>query len=541
MSTERAPREDPQRAPWWRGAVIYHIYPRSFADANGDGIGDLAGITAHLDYVASLGVEAIWLSPFFTSPMKDFGYDISNYCDVDPIFGTLADFDRLLARAHELGLRVVIDQVLSHTSDQHPWFRESRASRDNPRSDWYVWSDARADGTPPNNWQSLFGGSAWTWDARRRQYFMHNFLREQPDLNVHNPEVQRALFEVMRFWLDRGVDGFRLDAINHAMHDRQLRDNPPALRGERPPRRSVEFQQSLHNRSQPEMIPFLERIRALAEEYGGRFTVAEIGGEGAEADLPAYTQGMQRLHTAYGFNFLYADRLSPALVRRAMSEWPQTPGSGWPSWAFSNHDAPRAVSRWAAPEERAAYARFAMLLLLTLRGNVFLYQGEELGLPQAQIGFEDLRDPEAIANWPLTLGRDGARTPMPWVGAAPQAGFTTGKPWLPLGGGHAELAVDRQQRDTHSTLNLTRHLLAFRRRHAALRAGTLHFLDLPEPLLAFERRAGGERLLCLFNFGAAAQPVPAELARSWRVLERLGDAGLELLPRCTGLIAAPVA
>ena len=541
MSTERAPREDPQRAPWWRGAVIYHIYPRSFADANGDGIGDLPGITAHLDYVASLGVEAIWLSPFFTSPMKDFGYDISNYCDVDPIFGTLADFDRLLARAHELGLRVVIDQVLSHTSDQHPWFRESRASRDNPRSDWYVWSDARADGTPPNNWQSLFGGSAWTWDARRRQYFMHNFLREQPDLNVHNPEVQRALFEVMRFWLDRGVDGFRLDAINHAMHDRQLRDNPPAPRGARPPGRSVDFQQSLHNRSQPEMIPFLERIRALVEEYGGRFTVAEIGGEGAEADLPAYTQGTQRLHTAYGFNFLYADRLSPALVRRAMGDWPQTPGTGWPSWAFSNHDAPRAVSRWAAPEERAAYARFAMLLLLTLRGNVFLYQGEELGLPQAQVGFEDLRDPEAIANWPLTLGRDGARTPMPWVAAAPQAGFTTGKPWLPLGGGHAELAVDRQQRDTHSTLNLTRHLLEFRRRHAALREGTLHFLDLPEPLLAFERRAGGERLLCLFNFGAAAQAVPAELARSWRVLERLGDASLELLPRWTGLIAAPVA
>jgi len=541
LSTERALREDPQRAPWWRGAVIYHIYPRSFADANGDGIGDLPGITAHLDYVASLGVEAIWLSPFFTSPMKDFGYDISNYCDVDPIFGTLADFDRLLARAHELGLRVVIDQVLSHTSDQHPWFRESRASRDNPRSDWYVWSDARADGTPPNNWQSLFGGSAWTWDARRRQYFMHNFLREQPDLNVHNPEVQRALFEVMRFWLDRGVDGFRLDAINHAMHDRQLRDNPPAPRGARPPGRSVDFQQSLHNRSQPEMIPFLERIRALVEEYGGRFTVAEIGGEGAEADLPAYTQGTQRLHTAYGFNFLYADRLSPALVRRAMGDWPQTPGTGWPSWAFSNHDAPRAVSRWAAPEERAAYARFAMLLLLTLRGNVFLYQGEELGLPQAQVGFEDLRDPEAIANWPLTLGRDGARTPMPWVAAAPQAGFTTGKPWLPLGGGHAELAVDRQQRDTHSTLNLTRHLLEFRRRHAALREGTLHFLDLPEPLLAFERRAGGERLLCLFNFGAAAQAVPAELARSWRVLERLGDASLELLPRWTGLIAAPVA
>lgn len=241
MSTAPASLGDPAAAPWWRGAVIYHIYPRSFADSNGDGVGDLPGITAHLEYVAALGVDAIWLSPFFPSPMKDFGYDISDYCDVDPIFGTLADFDRLLARAHQLGLRVVIDQVLSHTSDQHPWFRESRMSRDNSRSDWYVWADARSDGTPPNNWQSLFGGSAWTWDARRRQYFMHNFLREQPDLNVHNPQVQGALFKCMRFWLDRGVDGFRLDAINHAMHDRQLRDNPPALPGPRPPRRSVDF------------------------------------------------------------------------------------------------------------------------------------------------------------------------------------------------------------------------------------------------------------------------------------------------------------
>jgi alpha-glucosidase len=540
LSTGHARLADPAVAPWWHGAVIYHIYPRSFADSNGDGIGDLPGIATHLQYIASLGVDAIWLSPFFPSPMKDFGYDISDYCDVDPIFGTLADFDRLLARAHELGLRVVIDQVLSHTSDRHPWFRQSRMSRDNPRSDWYVWADARADGTPPNNWQSQFGGSAWTWDAHRRQYFMHNFLREQPDLNVHNPAVQEALFQCMRFWLDRGVDGFRLDAINHAMHDRQLRDNPPVPPGARPPRRSSDFQQALHNRSQPEMLPFLERIRALAEEYGGRFTVAEIGGEGSESDMPAYTQGTRRLHTAYGFNFLYANRLSPALVRRAMEAWPDTPGTGWPSWAFSNHDAPRAVSRWAAPEERAACARFALLLLLTLRGNVFLYQGEELGLPQAQIAFEDLRDPEAVANWPLTLGRDGARTPMPWIAAAPQAGFTTGRPWLPLGSGHANLAVDVQQVDEHSTLNLTRHLLGLRRRHDALRTGTLRFLDTPEPLLAFERGTGSERLLCLFNFGEAAQPAPAVWARSWRVLEQVGDATLEGLPPWSGLIAAPV-
>lgn len=533
-----APAGDPAAAPWWRGAVIYQIYPRSFADSNADGIGDLPGITAHLDYVASLGVDAVWLSPFYRSPMKDFGYDISDYCDVDPIFGTLGDFDRLLARAHGLGLRVVIDQVLSHTSDQHPWFRESRASRANARSDWYVWADARPDGTPPNNWQSLFGGSAWTWDARRCQYYLHNFLSAQPDLNVHNAAVQDALFEGMRFWLDRGVDGFRLDAINLAMHDRQLRDNPPVPPGERLVRRSADFQQALHNRSQPEMLPFLERIRALTEQYEERFTVAEIG-EGGEPDMALYTEGSGRLHTAYGFDFLYADRLSPALVRRALGAWPDAPAAGWPSWAFSNHDAPRVVSRWAAPEEREACARLAMLLLLALRGNVFLYQGEELGLPQAQLSFEDLRDPEAIANWPLTLGRDGARTPMPWQAAAPQAGFTSGKPWLPLGGGHAALAVDVQESDAHSTLNLTRRLLTLRHEHPALRTGTLRFLDMPEPLLAFERYSGSERLLCLFNLGEAPQPVPVTLSRAWRMLEPVGGASLERLPRWSGLIAVP--
>ena len=344
-------------ADWWRGATIYQIYPRSFADSNGDGIGDLRGITAHLGHVADLGVDAIWLCPFFKSPMKDFGYDISDYCDVDPIFGTLADFEALVARAHELKIRIVIDQVLSHTSDQHPWFRESRESRDNPRADWYVWADPRPDGSPPNNWQSVFGGPAWTWDARRGQYYLHNFLTEQPDLNGHHESVQEALLACSEFWLKLGVDGFRLDAINYAMHDPLLRDNPALPSDGRSRTRSVDFQLSLYNKSRPEVPRFIERIRALVDRYGARFTVAEVGGEDAEADMKLYTAGESRFHTAYGFNFLYAERLTPALVQASLTAWPEQSGMGWPSWAFSNHDAPRAVTRWFAtgrPQSRRA-------------------------------------------------------------------------------------------------------------------------------------------------------------------------------------------
>ena len=535
----RAPVAD-NAHDWWRGAAIYQIYPRSFADSNGDGIGDLAGITAHLDYVASLGVDAIWLSPFFTSPMKDFGYDISDYCDVDGIFGTLADFDRLLARTHELGLRVIIDQVLSHTSDQHTWFKQSRSNRTNPRADWYVWADARPDGSPPSNWQSVFGGSAWAWDARRCQYYLHNFLAEQPDLNVGNVAVQDALLECARFWLERGVDGFRLDAINYAMHDPLLRDNPPAAANGRPVTRPVDYQQPVYNKSRPEMPVFLERIRQLTDSYGGRFTVAEIGGLDSETEMHQYTQGDARLNSAYGFNFLYADHLTPALVRSALEAWPATAGTGWPSWAFSNHDAPRAVSRWAAAGHGAQCANISMLLLVCLRGNIFLYQGEELGLPQAEIGFADLQDPEAITNWPRTLGRDGARTPMPWQADAPQAGFSSAKPWLPLGAEHFALAVDRQQRESGSSLNVARRLLALRRRSEALRTGTLRFHEVASPLLAFERTSGHEQLLCLFNLSAERRPWPHTLAGSWQIIERVGNADFDILPPYSGVIATRV-
>jgi alpha-glucosidase len=502
--------------PWWRGAAIYQIYPRSFADSNGDGVGDLPGITQRLDYPAKLGVDAIWLSPFFTSPMRDFGYDVADYCGVDPVFGTLADFDALVERAHGLGLKVIIDQVYSHTSDQHAWFRESRSSRENPKSDWYVWADSKADGTPPNNWQSVFGGAAWTWDGRRGQYYLHNFLSGQPDLNVHNPAVQDALLDVARFWLDRGVDGFRIDAINFAMHDPQLRDNPPAPPGGKRTR-PFDFQQHLFNQSHPDIVKFLERLRQVANAYDDRFTLAEVGGPKPLAEMRAFTEGDARLNSAYGFDFLYAEQLTPGLVKRVAEDWPE--GAGWPTWAFENHDAPRAISRWAAAENRDAFARTKMLLLCCLRGSITLWQGEELGLPQVDVPFERLQDPEAIANWPHTLSRDGARTPMPWNSDEPNLGFSRAEPWLPLGESHAALAVDRQAGRNDSMLHFTRECLKLRNMHAALRHGSMTVVRADDQALAFERIANGGRLCCTFNLSAR----PAPFSSSGRALVGIGD------------------
>jgi alpha-glucosidase len=522
---------------WWRGAVIYQVYPRSFADANGDGVGDLPGITAHLDHIASLGVDGLWLSPVFRSPMKDFGYDISDYVSIDPIFGDLADFDALIEGAHGLGLKVIIDQVYSHSSDRHPWFMESRSSRSGPKSDWYVWADPRTDGSPPSNWQSVFGGPAWTWDARRGQYYLHNFLASQPDLNLHNPAVQDAHLANARFWLDRGVDGFRLDAINFSMHDPALTDNPPVTDPQALKARPYDYQQHIHNQSHDDIIGFLERVRALTDGYDA-FTVAEVGGQRALAEMQAFTAGASRLHSAYGFEFLYAESLSPSLVARAMTAWPDRPGMGWPSWAFSNHDSSRAVSRWGPAGDGARQARLDMLLLLSLRGNIFLYQGEELGLPQAELAFDQLRDPEAIANWPLTRGRDGARTPIPWRAEALNAGFSRGQPWLPIGAGHADLAVDLQERNADSQLALTRRLIALRQASAALRLGAIVPLVETADVLAFERVHGTERLLCLFNLGhTSVEWQPADPA-AWSLEVGVNGAAPWGLPPLSGLLAA---
>ncbi|MGI8611378.1 MAG: alpha-glucosidase [Sphingomicrobium sp.] len=508
MLAELNGRTSAKLAPWWRGAAIYQIYPRSFADSTGDGIGDLPGVTAHLEHVASLGVDAIWLSPFFTSPMRDFGYDVADYCDVDPVFGTLADFDALVERVHSLGLRLIIDQVYSHSSDQHPWFQESRSGRDGPRSDWYVWADAKPDGSPPNNWQSVFGGAAWTWDARRGQYYLHNFLREQPDLNVHNPAVQDALLDVARFWLDRGADGFRIDAINFAMHDPLLRDNPPAAPGGKRTR-PFDFQQHLHNQSHQDIAGFLERLRGVVDGYGDRFTLAEVGGDGSLGEMHVFTEGDSRLHSAYGFDFLYAEQLTPDLVARVAQDWPDGPGVGWPTWAFENHDASRALSRWSPLKQAERFARTKMLLLGAMRGSIILFQGEELGLPQVDVPFEQLQDPEAIANWPQTLNRDGVRTPMPWRSDAPNLGFSTGDPWLPAGEEHGPLAVDRQIEDPDSMLAFTRCCLKLRSDSPALRLGSMKVIEAGEQLLRFERSHDGQRLLCSFNLSERPAPFRA--------------------------------
>ena len=529
---------------WWRGAVIYQIYPRSFRDTNGDGIGDLAGIAEGLGYIAELGVDGIWISPFFTSPMKDFGYDVADYCGIDPSFGTFADFDRVVEKAHALGLKVIIDQVYSHTSDEHAWFKESRQDRTNPKADWYVWADPKPCGSPPSNWQSVFGGSAWQWDGPRKQYYLHNFLTSQPDLNVHNPDVQDALLDVARFWLNRGVDGFRLDALNFAMHDPELRDNPPSGVPMELVTRPFDMQIKQYNQSHPDIVTFLERIRQTLDEFPGRFTVAEVGGPEPLAEMKAFTEGGKRLDSAYNFDFLYAPRLTAPLVRASLSQWSDAPGEGWPSWAFSNHDAPRAVTRWTLDGDMARAARLNLLLLLSLRGNPIIYQGEELGLPQGEVAFEDLLDPEAIANWPHTLGRDGARTPMPWAASAPQAGFSSAnRTWLKLDPVHTGFAVDKQSADPASTLAYARALLAARRQNPALAQGSIELLDTPEDILAFLREDDGARVLCVFNLG--------EGPGYWSAPEALGPLALiateghvasgpvpEALPPGTGYWAA---
>jgi alpha-glucosidase len=491
---------------WWRGAVIYEIYPRSFQDSNGDGIGDLRGIASRLGYVAELGVDAIWLAPFFTSPQKDFGYDISDYCNIDPAYGTLADFDALVAEAHRLGLKVMIDQVLSHSSDRHPWFIESRSSRDNPKADWYVWGDPKPDGGPPNNWLSVFGGSSWQWDSRRRQYYLHNFLTEQPDLNFHNEEVVEALLNTVKFWLDRGVDGFRLDTTNFYFHDAELRPNPPDP--DVPDFKRIEayhWQDHRYDKNRPETPGFLQRLRALLELYPGSATVGEIGQGPRSLELMAeYTSGGDKLHMAYTFDFLGVAFSADHFLSH-VERFEAAATDGWPCWAFSNHDVVRHVSRWrshAGGDDRR-FAKLAAALLLSLRGSVCLYQGEELGLHEAELAYEDLVDPYGLRLWPEFKGRDGCRTPMVWDGKSPTGGFTEGHPWLPVAAAHLSRAVDVQIADDDSVLACYRRLLRFRREHPALVKGAIAFLENEAPeraeTLAFVRRTGDSAVLCVFN------------------------------------------
>ncbi|KJH79920.1 alpha-glucosidase [Stutzerimonas stutzeri] len=494
------------RNDWWRGGVIYQVYPRSFYDSNGDGVGDLLGVVEKIDYIASLNVDAIWLSPFFTSPMKDFGYDVSDYRGVDPLFGTLEDFKRVVEVAHARGIRILIDQVLNHSSDQHAWFMESRSSRDNAKADWYVWADPKDDGTVPNNWLSVFGGPAWTWDSRRKQYYLHNFLSSQPDLNFHCEAVQQQLLDDMEFWLKLGVDGFRLDAANFYFHDRELRDNPPnhdiregsiGVRADNP----YAFQKHIYDKTQPENLDFLRRIRQLLERYPGSATVAEIGCDHSLRTMAAYTGGSDTLHMAYSFDLL-TEQCSPGFLRHTIDCVERELVDGWPCWSIGNHDVVRVMSRWAlANQPDHARGRMFMAMLLSMRGSVCLYQGEELGLDEAELQFEQLVDPYGIRFWPEFKGRDGCRTPMPWHDQDPHGGFSREQPWLPLADKHLPLSVAAQEPEPSSMLNIYRRFLAWRQDQRLLIEGSMRTVYHDDALLVYERRLGDEVWVCLFNMG----------------------------------------
>ncbi len=470
--------------------MIYQVYPRSFADSDGDGIGDLAGIIEHLDYLVELGVDAVWLSPIYPSPMADFGYDVANYVEVDPLFGTLADFDRLVAEGHRRGLRIILDFVPNHTSDQHPWFKEARSSRDNPYRDWYLWRDPAPDGGPPNNWLSNFGGSAWEWDPATRQYYYHAFLPEQPDLNWRNVEVQRAMSEVLRFWLDRGVDGFRVDVIWHLVKDSEFRDNPPNedYTADLPPYNRF---RPLYSTDRPEVHEVIAALRRVTDEYADRVLLGEIY-------LP-----VERLVTYYGaqgegvhlpFNFqLVLLPWDAEVIDDAIREYEAAlPSVGWPTWVLSNHDRPRIASRVGAEQ-----ARIAAMLLLTLRGTPTIYYGDEIGMESAPIAEEDVRDPFEQRVPGLQLGRDPSRTPMQWD-ASKYAGFSTVEPWLPLPPDAATRNVQQQLADPRSMLALHRRLLAIRR-DPALALGSFEPLPRRRGVVAYVRRHGQTAYAAILN------------------------------------------
>ncbi|WP_194093746.1 alpha-amylase family glycosyl hydrolase [Marivivens aquimaris] len=495
-----------QKTEWWRGATIYQIYPRSFMDSNGDGIGDIPGITSRLETIADLGVDAIWLSPIFTSPMADMGYDVADYRDIDPTFGTLADFDAMVAKAHSLGLKVLIDQVISHSSNQHPFFIESKSSRDNPKADWYVWADPRPDGSAPNNWQAIFGGIAWEWEPRRKQYYFHNFLKEQPDLNFHNPEVQDYVLDVLRFWLDRGVDGFRLDTVNFYFHDRMLRDDAADFRPEaRDAWKPYDMQYHLFSKNQPENLVFLQKMRAVLDEYDDRTLVGEVGESHHATQMMGEYTSENRLHMAYSFEMLKFD-FTAEHFRKQIEEFFATAPDGWPCWAFSNHDVVRQVTRWMPhAKDQDSIAKLAGALLLSLQGSICLYQGEEAGQTETELSYDELTDPQGIMFWPEDKGRDGCRTPMVWDGNAPNGGFTSGTPWLPVKEPQLARSMESQRTD-NSVRALYQQMLKLRSGEQAMLTGDTQFSELPEPLLAFTR--GGE-IYCAFNLSDTPQQFAA--------------------------------
>ncbi len=509
---------------WWQGAVIYQIYPRSFLDTTGNGVGDLHGITKKLDYVSSLGVDAIWISPFFKSPMKDFGYDVSDYRDIDPLFGTLEDFDKLLEKAHALGLKIIIDLVLSHTSEQHPWFL------DESKKDWYVWADPKhneaGERIEPNNWVSVFGGSAWQWSDKYQQYYLHNFLKEQPDLNFQNPHVQAEMLDICKFWFERGVDGFRLDTINFYFHDKFLRNNPKRTSGSKyatqfEGKTPYSMQQHVYDKSQEENLEFVAKLRKLADSYSDKVLIGEIGDDHPYKLAQQYTRetvnGDKLLHTTYNPHMMSGSQkvLTEDLIRNPIEEFFSRKNNTiaekesdesasvlqeYPSWAFSNHDVVRSASRWFdLYEHDPAFSKMLIALLGCLPGTVFLYQGEELGLPEAKIPYEALQDPWAIETWPKWQGRDGCRTPMVWD-KTKFCGFSKKSPWLPIPNNHNDINISSQLQSEHSVLNFTTKFLKWRKSKTELVHGNFKFLSTNNcNIIKISRYTDKNETICMFN------------------------------------------
>jgi alpha-glucosidase len=503
---------------WWKGAVIYEIYPLSFKDSNGDGFGDLPGTIEKLPYVASLGVDAIWVCPFFKSPMRDFGYDVADYYAVDPVFGSAHDVARLIEVAHGLGLKVIFDMVPCHTSNEHPWFVESRSSSDNGKHDWYIWADSKSDGSPPNNWLSIFGGVAWTWEPRRRQYYFHSFLSSQPALNIRNSEVLAALLGVMKYWYDQGVDGFRLDAITALTPDQDLRDNPPIAKNE--PLPYVDggdgnpFLKQVHlfDRDTPGVLPILRAFRELADQYDPpRFLFAEIGDVDGAVVGAKYAQP-QYVHAAF-IQDLILSELTAEGATQIMTRLSRVMGEAWTFNAFSSQDIARHVSRWRAignkGTESDKLAKQLMALLLTMKGCACIYQGEELGLTDVDLPYEAIRDPWGLTLYPDYKGRDSCRTPMPWDAHAKNAGFSSARPWLPLGEDHLKRAVSEQDSVADSVLNSYRRFIDWRKKHACLMYGAMEVVKAQLPCFAFVRVYERQKMLLVFNL--------SDGAAEWRV------------------------
>ncbi|HEY3230107.1 MAG TPA: alpha-amylase family glycosyl hydrolase [Roseiflexaceae bacterium] len=520
---------------WWQRGIIYQIYPRSFMDSNGDGVGDLPGITSRLDYLTWLGVDAIWLSPIFPSPMADFGYDVADYTGIEPMFGTLADFDRLLAEAHARGLKVMLDFVPNHSSDEHPWFVESRSSRDNPKRDWYIWRDPAPGGGPPNNWLSYFGGGAWEWDAATGQYYLHLFHKKQPDLNWRNPAVQQAMLDTMRFWLDRGVDGFRIDVIWLLIKDEHFRDNPPNpnyASTDRP----LAAQLPLYTADRPEVHEIIATMRRLLDQYDERMMVGEIYLP-VERLVTYYGVNGSGAHLPFNFQLILLPWNARAIGGAIDAYEAALPTDGWPNWVLGNHDNHRIASRVGA-----AQARVAAMLLLTLRGTPTMYYGDEIGMYDVAIPPELEQDPQGLGNPGMKLSRDPERTPMQWD-SGPNAGFTTGTPWLPLADDYERANVATERDDPGSMLTLYRRLIALRRATPALEIGAYRPLAATGDLVAYVREGAGRRFLIALNLGQQAQSLALSDLGSGRVvlsthLDRDGEpvSGALALRRDEGLI-----